>query len=183
MDILVSSNLERLLFELSGRDSDRIREWMESLAENGSYSIDRPTLRQLQEVIVGGFADDTGTLKTIRDVYDRYDHVVDTHTAVGFNVYSRYAARSGDDSKTVFVATASPFKFSAAVSDALNGVGFSKGRSESTLLEQLSEESGLEIPMTLKDLGKRTIRHDRMIQTEDMKATVLSLLLDEKNRI
>lgn len=151
---------------------------MISLNETGSYNIDRQTLRQLQEVIVGGFADDTGTIKTIRDVYDRYDHVVDTHTAVGFNVYGRYVARSGDDSKTVFVATASPFKFGAAVSDALYGNGYSKGRSEATLLNHLSEESGLEIPLTLQDLNKRPVRHNRMIQGDDMKEMVRSYLLE-----
>ena len=83
-------------------------------------------------------ADETGTLKTIREVYDRCDHLIDTHTAVGFNVYGRYAARSGDETKTIFVSTASPFKFSAAVSDAIFGNGFSRGRSEERLLEELS---------------------------------------------
>jgi len=176
MDILVSSNLERLLFELCDRDSGRIREWMAALSDTGTYTIDKSTLRQLQEVIVGGFADDAGTMKTIRELYDRCDHLVDTHTAVGFNVYGRYAARSGDISKTIFVATASPFKFGAAVSDALNGNGYSKGRSEATLLTLLSEESGLEIPLTLVDLAKKPVRHTRMIQKEDMKDVIVSIL-------
>ncbi len=177
MDILVSSNLERLLFELSDRNSDRIREWMKALNDSGSYSIDRPTLRQLQEAVVGGFSDDAGTLKTIRELYDRTDHLVDTHTAVGFNVYGRYAARSGDPSKTIFVSTASPFKFAGAVSDALYGNGFSKGRSEATLLAQLSQESGLEIPATLLDLSRKPVRHTRLIQKQQMRETVAALLM------
>lgn len=179
MDILVSSNLERLLFELCDRNSERICEWMKALNETGTYSIDRPTLRQLQEAIVGGFADDSGTLKTIRDLYDRTDHLVDTHTAVGFNVYGRYAARSGDPSKTVFVSTASPLKFASAVSDALFGNGYSKGRSEATMLLQLSQESGLEIPATLVDLNKRTVHHTRVIQKHQMRDTVASLLMPQ----
>lgn len=176
MDILISSNLERLLFELAGRDSARIGSWMDELAASGHYQIDPATLRSLQEVFVGGFADEPGTLKTIREVYDRCDHLVDTHTAVGFNVYGRYAARSGDETKTVFVSTASPFKFSGAVSDAIYGVGYNRGRSEERLLEELSQESSLEIPMTLKDLGKREIRHTMLIKNDEMKQTVADLL-------
>ena len=177
MDILISSNLERLLFELSSRDSSRIGTWMTELQTSGHYQIDPATLRSLQEVFVGGFADEAGTLKTIREVYDRCDTLVDTHTAVGFNVYSRYAARSGDETKTVFVSTASPFKFSAAVSDALYGVGYSRGRSEERVLEEISAESGLEIPLTLKDLAKREIRHSKVINKDEMKKTVEELLV------
>lgn len=180
MDILVSSNLERLLFELNGRDSDKITEWMNSLQETGSYSIDRQTLRQLQEAVVGGYADDAGTLKTIREIYDRTDHLVDTHTAVGFNVYGRYVGRSNDPSKTIFVSTASPFKFIHAVGDALYGNGYSKGRSEATLLHQLAEESGMEIPETLLDLNSKPVLHTRVIQKEEMRETVADLLLKPK---
>ncbi len=180
MDILVSSNLERLLFELNGRDSAKIAEWMNALQETGSYSIDRQTLRQLQEAVVGGYADDAGTLKTIREIYDRTDHLVDTHTAVGFNVYGRYVGRSNDPSKTIFVSTASPFKFINAVGDALYGNGYSKGRSEATLLHQLAEESGMEIPATLLDLNSKPILHTRVIQKEEMRETVADLLLKTK---
>ncbi len=177
MDILVSSNLERLLFEMTGRQSAKINDWMTELNAEGHYQIDPATLRNLQDVFVGGFADEPGTLKTIREIYDRCDHLVDTHTAVGFNVYSRYAARSGDDAKTVFVSTASPFKFSAAVSDALYGNGYSRGRSEERLLEELSQESGLEIPATLKDLSKREVLHEQVIAKEKMADTVAELLI------
>ena len=176
MDILISSNLERLLFELTGRKSERIGEWMLELQATGHYQIDPATLRSLQEVFVGGFADENGTLKTIREVYDRCDNLIDTHTAVGFNVYGRYAARSGDNSKTVFVSTASPFKFSSAVSDAIYGIGYSRGRSEERLLEELAEECGMEIPMTLKDLAKRPVLHNQVIEKEDMVKTVEEIL-------
>lgn len=179
MDILVSSNLERLLFEICGRDSARVSTWMEQLRQTGSYQVDAPVLRQLQTLFVGGFADDAGTIKTIREVYDRYDHLVDTHTAVGFNVYSRYAARSGDDSKTVFVSTASPFKFSAAVSDAVYGLGYSKGRSETILLEELSRESGLEIPGSLKNLANREVLHNSRIDPDKMASLVRAKLLGD----
>ena len=92
---------------------------MKELNTNGVYSVDAKTLKKLQMLFVGGFADETGVSKTILDVYDRTDNVIDTHTAVGFNIYNRYHQRSGDEAKTVFASTASPFKFSPAVMDAL----------------------------------------------------------------
>ena len=176
MDILISSNLERLLFELSDRSSDVVRGWMSDLAEQGHYQIDSQSLRRLQEVFVGGFADDNGTVRTIRELYDRCDYVVDTHTAVGFNVYGRYAARSGDETKTVFVATASPFKFAEAVADGLFGNGYARGRSTETLLTELSAESGLELPPALTGLDRREIRHTRKVGKQDLLAVVTELL-------
>lgn len=176
MDILISSNLERLLYELTGRKPEVIRNWMEKLSTEGSYTIDPATLRQLQDVFVGGFADDFGTTRTIRDLYDRTDHLVDTHTAVGFNVYSRYAQRSGDTSCTVFVSTASPFKFGSAVCDAIFGNGYSRGRSEETLLNELAAESGMDIPAPLKDLNLKDILHTQTIQRDEMLQAVLDSL-------
>ena len=89
-------------------DGEKVNEWMNELAGKGSYTVDANTLRAMQSVFVGGFADETGILKTIREIYDRCDHIVDTHTAVGFNVYGRYYHRSADETKTIFVSTASP---------------------------------------------------------------------------
>jgi len=179
MDILVSSNLERLLFELTGRQSSQISGWMNELHSSGHYQVDPATLRSLQEVFVGGFADEIGTMKTIKETYDRCDHLIDTHTAVGFNVYSRYAARSGDETKTIFVSTASPFKFSSAVGDAIFGSGYSRGRSEERLLDEIAQESGLEIPATLLDLAKRPLNHSLVIDKNDMKKTVEDLLIQD----
>jgi threonine synthase len=176
MDILISSNLERLLFELTGRKAAMVAKWMEKLQTEGVYSVDPATLRAIQEVFVGGFADDFGTSKTIREIYDRTDHLIDPHTAVGFNVYSRYAQRSGDQSCTLFVSTASPFKFGAAVCDAIFGNGYSRGRSEEVLLNELAAESGMEIPEPLRDLSQRPVRHDRRIPRDAMKQTVLEIL-------
>ena len=176
MDILISSNLERLLFEVTGKDAGKTKGWMEDLKEKGVYSVDPETLHTLQMTFVGGFADEAGITKTIRDVYDRCDHVVDTHTAVGFNIYNRYYQRSGDETKTVFVSTASPFKFAPAVMDALNGAGYSNGRSDEVITKELSEESGLEIPYGLKDINKKPVLHNLLIEKENMRQTVLDLL-------
>lgn len=177
MDILISSNLERLLFEISGKDAGKVSGWMKELNEKGVYSVDPQTLKGLQRQFVGGFADETGIAKTIVDVYDRTDNVIDTHTAVGFNIYNRYHQRSKDETKTVFASTASPFKFAPAVMDALRGAGYSNGRSNETIINELSEESGLEIPATLKDIAKREIRHKMTIEKDQMMDTVRSILI------
>ena len=176
MDILISSNLERLLFEVTDMDAKKTSEWMEDLKTKGTYTVDPDTLKALQMTFVGGFADEAGITKTIRDVYDRCDHVVDTHTAVGFNIYKRYYQRSGDETKTVFVSTASPFKFAPAVMDALNGAGYSNGRSDEVISNELSEESGLPIPYGLKDINKKPVLHNLLIEKDQMRQTVLDLL-------
>ncbi len=180
MDILVSSNLERLMFEITGRDSELVKKWMADLASKGSYSVDAVTLRKIQDVFVGGFAEDYGTVKTIKELYDRTDNCVDTHTAVGFNVYERYFARSGDPAKTVFVSTASPFKFADAVSDAIFGEGYHKGRSREVLMKELSEETGIEIPYSLSGLTEKPVVHDRVIDRSQIKETIKEYLLKEK---
>lgn len=180
MDILISSNLERLLFELCGRNSETVREWMSALQETGTYEIDTHSLKKLQTMFVGGFCDEKGTLRTIRDVYDRTDHLIDTHTAVGFNVYGRYVNRSKDRTPTVFVSTASPLKFAGAVSDAVFGNGYSRGRGEMVLIEELAVEGGFEIPETLRDLAQRPVLHDQIIDPQQMRASVREYLLEKE---
>ena len=150
---------------------------MSALNGEGVYKVDEKTLKKMQMLFVGGFADDTGVTKTILDVYDRTDNVVDTHTAVGFNIYNRYHTRSGDETKTVFASTASPFKFSAAVMDAIRGEGFSDGKSVEEVIKELSDESGLEIPEAIKDLSKKPILHTDVIDKEQMEDKVRSILL------
>ena len=177
MDILISSNLERLLFEITDGNSEQVKAWMSELNGEGVYKVDEKTLKKMQMLFVGGFADDTGVTKTILDVYDRTDNVVDTHTAVGFNIYNRYHTRSGDETKTVFASTASPFKFSAAVMDAIRGEGFSDGKSVEEVIKELSDESGLEIPEAIKDLSKKPILHTDVIDKEQMEDKVRSILL------
>ena len=177
MDILISSNLERLLFEITDGNSEQVKTWMNELNSEGVYKVDDKTLKKMQMLFVGGFADDTGVTKTILDVYDRTDNVVDTHTAVGFNIYNRYHSRSGDETKTVFASTASPFKFSAAVMDAIRGEGFSEGKSVEEVIRELSDESGLEIPEAIKDLSSKPVLHTDVIDKDQMEAKVRSILL------
>lgn len=176
MDILISSNLERLLFEISGKNSARVCEWMSALSSDGSYTVDPKTLKSLQQLFVGGFADEAGITKTIIDVYDRTDHVIDTHTAVGFNIYNRYHQRSKDEAKTIFASTASPFKFAPAVMDAIRGAGYSNGRSTEVIIKELSEESGLVIPEGLAGISSKEVRHTTRIEKDQMEKTVEQIL-------
>jgi threonine synthase len=154
-----------------------VKEWIEKLNTDGVYKVDEKTLKKMQMLFVGGFADETGVAKTILDVYDRTDNVVDTHTAVGFNIYGRYHTRSNDETKTVFVSTASPFKFAPAVMDSIRGAGYSGGRSIETVIKELSDESGLEIPKSIAELGTKEIRHKDVIDKEQMEDKVAEILI------
>ena len=176
MDILVSSNLERLLFEINQRNGDLIVEWMASLKENGSYEVGPQMLRTLQALFVGGFAEDSGVVKTIREVYDRCDHIIDTHTAVGFNIYGRYYQRSSDETKTIFVSTASPFKFTDTVTEAVFGKGYSTNKNITELVQTLSEESSLPVPAGLAGLQEKPVLHQTKVDKTQMKDIVAEIL-------
>lgn len=176
MDILVSSNLERLLFELTGHNGEQVAQWMEQLRTEGSYTIDDETKRNIQRTFVGGYCDDNGAIREIESVYDRYDHVIDTHTAVGFNVYSRYVQRSRDERPVVFVSTASPFKFPEAVAAGIFGKKESAAAEGQALMERLAEESDLAIPEGLNHLEQKTVLHDTVIETNEMKQIVEKIL-------
>ena len=176
MDILISSNLERLLYEMSDHDGIQVAKWMTELQKGGKYEVQPKVLRQLQNFFVGGFADDSGTIKTIREVYDRCDHVVDTHTAVGFNVYSRYYQRSGDETKTIFVSTASPFKFPDVVSESLFSKAACKDKSDADMIRELSEESSLPVPGELRNIHEKPVLHRDVIEKTEMKRYVWDCL-------
>ncbi len=177
MDILVSSNLERLLFELSYQNPTYIKERMEKLQSSGNYSVGPEMMKRLHEKFVGGFTDDRGAIRTIQEVYDEFDHVIDPHTAVAFNVYRRYEQRSKDETPVVFVSTASPFKFPATVCKAIFP-GQRLGQDELVLFRPLADESGLAIPEGLSALDEKPILHNKVIKTEDMKDDLEALLFN-----
>lgn len=176
MDILISSNLERLLYQLSGRDHVKVREWMTDLNQKGVYRADELTHARIGKIFWSDFADDQETLETIRSVHRRYGYVMDTHTAVGVNVYEKYTAATGDPAKTVVASTASPFKFNESVAKAILGDDAVKGRDEFRLLSDLSAVSGLEIPPGLKGLDKKPVLYKETTSREQMKAAVKNIL-------
>ncbi|MFZ5596772.1 MAG: threonine synthase [Bacillota bacterium] len=176
MDILISSNLERLLYHLSGGSAAGVRGWMEELGEKGRYEVGGNTLKQIHDLFWADFADDRETLMTIRETYLRYRYLVDTHTAVAIDVCGKYRAATGDKTPAVILSTASPYKFNGSVVRALLGDEAVAGRSEFELLEILSRESGTEIPKNLRGLDKKPVLHGTVVNREDMAAAVRDFL-------
>ncbi|MBM7854857.1 threonine synthase [Desulfohalotomaculum tongense] len=161
MDILISSNLERLLFDLTGCDDGRIRGWMNELQGKGRYAVDEETKVKVQSHFWSHYASDEDTMRTIKAVWEEYNYLVDTHTAVAFNVYRRYREQTGDTTKTVVVSTASPFKFNASVAKAVLGADKTEGKSEFILLNMLWEYTGWPVPQGLKNLEQKPVLHNQ----------------------
>ncbi|MBE3588891.1 MAG: threonine synthase [Thermoanaerobacteraceae bacterium] len=176
MDILISSNLERLLYAMTGRDAARVRDWMAALREQGRYRVDEDVLEGIQAVFWSDYAGDRQTMETIRDTYRRYGYLLDTHTAVGKYVYDRYLEATGDGHKTVLASTASPFKFNRSVAAAILGEQAVAGQGEFALLRILSEATGLPVPRGLKNLEQKPVRHTLTVAPEEMKRAVLEIL-------
>lgn len=176
MDILISSNLERLLYEITEHSSWLVNEWMKSLKDDGIYTVDHDTKKKISKYFWGGFSSEADTLKTIECIYNEYNYVVDTHTAVGIDVYDKYVISTGDMTKTVIVSTASPFKFNDSVVKAIFGEESIAGKSEFELLKILADRCGLSIPAGLKDLDKRDVKHKTVCAKENMKEEVEKIL-------
>ncbi len=176
MDILVSSNLERLLFEITGHDPVRIKMWMNQLKESGEYYIDAETLKILQEIFWADYADDRETLQTIAKTYSDFNYLIDTHTAVGQAVLEKYRLREKDNSRSVILSTASPFKFSGSVIKALYGAKKYQDNSELDLLKILASETGIEIPPNLADLAEKPVKYKQVIERQEMRDHLLNFL-------
>lgn len=169
MDILVSSNLERLLYDLSGGDDTLIARYMKALAEDGVYTVSEEIKQQIDKDFGCGWCSDTETEETIRNVFKTHHYLIDTHTAVAFNVLNKYREKTGDATKTVVVSTASPFKFCDSV---LKALGNSVNLSGIDLIDKLEEVSGVKAPMPLKELRGKTVRFDECVERDEMRAVV-----------
>ncbi|MDE5946952.1 MAG: threonine synthase [Oscillospiraceae bacterium] len=174
MDILISSNLERLLYIITGEDDSKIKEWFGSLAETGRYEVTDDVKSVLKSEFYAGFCDDEDTKKTIHDIYEKYSYTCDTHTAVAVKVYQDYRNETGDTTKTIIASTASPYKFSASVLEAIEG---SKSElDEYDMIDKLNELSKLEVPESLAKLKTSERRFSDSIEKSDMKNYVLKNL-------
>ncbi len=170
MDILVSSNLERLLFLLSG-DASLVKKLMGELKENGVYQVPVDLQRALHELFWQGWCDDEGTKKAIGMVWREYGYLCDTHTAVAWDVAQQYKAAHPDHAPVVILSTASPYKFPAAV---LEGLGHGAKGDEFDIMEQLRNETGIPVPKNLAGLRERTVRHKDVIDRGQMLDYVLN---------
>ena len=173
MDILISSNLERLLFDLSGENDAQIREYMDALAQSGRYEVSDAIKAALAEQYWGGFCDEAGTSAAIAKYYKEYGYLIDTHTAVAASVMEQYRAATGDKTPTVFVSTASPYKFCDSV---LNAIGETPVGDGVELLDQLHEKTGVAIPRRLAELKGKARRFDLTCEKPGMDKVVLDFL-------
>lgn len=174
MDILISSNLERLLYMLCGEDDAQIREWFGSLAKTGRYEVTDSVKAALKAEFYAGCCDDAETEQTIKRTFDKYSYTCDTHTAVAVKVYNDYREKTGDTTKTVIASTASPYKFSASVLEAIEGK--KPEMDEFAMVDRLCELSKYEIPASLAALKGKEIRFKDSIDSDKMKDFVLKSL-------
>ena len=170
MDILVSSNLERLLYHLT-EDTAQVAAWMQELTEVGKYDASR-LLPALRESFWAAFADDAATEEEIRAVYERTGYTLDTHTAVAYRAAEGYRRATGDTRPMVVLSTASPYKFGASVLHALGEDA--AGLDEFAQMERLHARSGMEIPARLAALRAAAVLHEGICERDGMRAAVLS---------
>ena len=173
MDILISSNLERLIYRIAGNDADKNRELMNALSGNGKYEITEEMKAQLAD-FYGNFASEAETAAEIRRLYEKCGYVIDTHTAVASAVYGKYVAETGDHKTTVIASTASPFKFTRSVMDAIDIKYDAMGDFE--LVDELSKIAKVKVPNAIEEIRTAPVLHDTQCDVDKMKDTVKSFL-------
>lgn len=172
MDILISSNLERLLYALSG-DSKLVAGYMASLAETGMYQVSEELKAAVTSDFAAGYCDDTKTAETIAEIWKKHGYLIDTHTAVAMSVMEEYREKTGSKTPAVIVSTASPFKFSDSV---LKALGSDTDASGAELIPALSKLTGSPAPAPLTGLDKREVRFTDCVDAKDMCAVVENFL-------
>lgn len=175
MDILVSSNLERLLYKLSGDNDEVTRGWMNALKSEGKYEVSDDVKAVINEKFYGGFCDDKNTEATIHEMFEQDKYLCDTHTAVAINVYKQYVEETGDKTPSVIASTASPYKFSKAVLEAVEP-NATLPETEFDMVDELHKVSGAEVPAPLANLKNKTARFSDVTEVNDMENYVLGAL-------
>ena len=176
MDILVSSNLERLLFDLSGKDGGAVSGYMEALSEEGRYEIPAGMKNELGRLFAGGRCTEEETFSAIARVYNEHGYLIDTHTAVAYKVLGDYRDSGGDDAPAVVLSTASPYKFCDSVLEAL-GAGLEASVDSVGLVKTLEDYSGCPAPAPLADMGAKKPRFLGSVPIGGMKAAVREFLM------
>ena len=175
MDILVSSNLERLLYKLSGNDDVTTRDWMTKLKTESTYEVTDEVKAAISELFFGGSCDDDKTQATIKNMFDQEGYLCDTHTAVAVDVYDQYVNATGDKTPVIIASTASPYKFSKAVLQAVKpDAGLPE--TEFEMVDLLNEITGAEIPAPLASLKDKEVRFNNLTKSETMPEYVLEAL-------
>lgn len=169
MDILISSNLERLIYKICGEDAAKNNALMEALAGSGRYEI-TPEMKENLEDFYGNYANENETAAAIRRLYQDTGYVIDTHTAVASAVYEKYRADTGDHTKTVIASTASPFKFARSVMTAIDSEY--EGTDDFDLIDKLSKIANVPVPKAVEELRTASVIHTTQCSVGDMKETV-----------
>lgn len=173
MDILISSNLERLIYKIAGNNAEKNRNFMEQLGAEGKYEITEEMKEKLRE-FYGNYANEEETAQTIRQVYEETGYVLDTHTAVGKAVYEKYKKETQDNTKTVIASTASPFKFTRSVMTAIDKKY--EDMEDFQLVDELSELAKIPVPQAIEEIRTAEIRHNTTAQVSQMAETVMKIL-------
>lgn len=175
MDILISSNLERLLYDITGQDAEKVAGWMGQLGTEGRYQVDADTLAKLQEVFCAAYCDDAATKDTIRETFRDAQYLCDTHTAVAVNVYQQYVRKTGDATPTVVVSTASPYKFADAVLSAVSDA-YDSTLSEFEKVQALACTTNTPIPAPIASLEQKPVRFRNVCGKDSMSSFLLQML-------
>jgi threonine synthase len=173
MDILISSNLERMIYRITGNDAKQCAAFMKALTEEGAYTIADEMKEQLSEFF-GGYATEEETAEKIKEVYEAEKYVMDTHTAVAAVAYDKYVKESGDKTPAVIASTASPYKFTRSVMEAIEPSYADK--SDFELVDELQKISGVAVPNAIEEIRTAPVLHDTVCETEEMEAEVKKIL-------
>ena len=177
MDILISSNLERLLYLCAGVENNKA--YMNDLMSGGCYTVPADIMAAIHKNFAGYSTDEAATQKTILDYYNNYNYLADTHTAVGLNCAEQFRAAEGATRKMVVASTASPYKFAADVLASLKGCGRDEITDPLAALDELSALSGTEIPYPLKGLATRKVNFTEVIDAAEMPEAVLGYVANK----
>ena len=173
MDILISSNLERLIYRIAGNDADKNRKLMAALNGDGKYEIDAQMKAGLAD-FYGNYASERETAAAIKKIYEDCGYVIDTHTAVAAAVYEKYKAQTADETKTVIASTASPFKFTRSVMNAINEKYDSMTDFE--LVDELSKLANVKVPNAIEEIRTAPVVHDKQCDVDQMQGVVREFL-------
>ncbi len=173
MDILISSNLERLIYRIAGDSAEKNCELMKSLQENGKYMITEDMKAQLAD-FYGNYASEEETASVIREIYEETGYIIDTHTAVAAAVYKKYQKESGDNTKAVIASTASPYKFTRSVMTAIDHKYDS--RPDFELVDELEKLSKVKVPQAIEDIRTAPVLHKTICEVEEMEHVVKDFL-------
>ena len=173
MDILISSNLERLIYKIAGEDAEKNAELMGALARTGKYQITEEMRGKLSD-FYGGFATTEQTARTIKELYEKTGYIIDTHTAVATSVYNAYREETKDQTVTVIASTASPYKFTRSVMTAIDPRYEPMGDFE--LVDELSRLSETKVPGAIEEIRSAEVIHKRVCDRDQMQATVEEIL-------